>query len=288
MVSRKWVTAGGQVFKRLPSQSGIGEGTPAVVNPFADPDTVTGLVLRLRASDEVYKDAGITLSEDGDIVGQWIDITANVKEFSQTTTAKKPILQTDEINGKPIVRFDGVDDLLKLPEEYLTSTSGSIFIVYKLNTSVKSAQRLLSSSDEPTANYKQWITGYDSVSSPKFGLLHREAGGANTVIEQTTGQVSETGGTNLIAVESSGIAYGLRLNGADEGVSVVLGDDDGDWFGDTSLRDHVMIGANDAGGESSHFKGDIAEILVYDNKVSSGDRDIIEGYLGFEYGVTLP
>ena len=287
MSERIWINDDGYSFRRNQVSSAPGIA-PVVSNPFADPSTVTGLVLRLRASDEAYKDAGVTLSADGDVVQQWIDITANAKVFSQTTVAKKPIWKDAIINGKPIVRFDGVDDLLVLAEEYLTSTSGSIFFVYKLNTSVGSTQCVMSSSDEATSNNFLEFQGIESAANKRL-LLDQENAGTRNLMADNTATLNVSGGTILAAMESSGTLFDFRVDGTDVGVLGIVGPNDGRWFGDlATVRDNVSIGGLKRTAENDFFKGDLAELLVYDNKVSSGDRDIIEGYLGFEYGVTLP
>jgi len=287
MSERIWINEDGYSFRRNQVSSAPGIA-PVVSNPFADPSTVTGLVLRLRASDEVYKDAGITLSADGDVVEQWVDITANAKVFSQTTGAKQPTLQTNEINGKPIIRFDGTDDLLVLAEEYLTSTSGSIFFVYKLNTSVGGLQVVISSSDEATSDNFLEFQGIESATNKRL-LLDQENAGTRNLMVDSTATLNVSGGTILAAMESSGTLFNFRIDGTDVGVTGIVGANDGRWFGDlASIRDNVTVGSIKKSSENHFFKGDLAEILVYDNKVSSGDRDTIEGYLGFEYGVTLP
>ncbi len=255
---------------------------------FDDPDAITGLVIRLRASDLVYTDAGSTLAGDGDTVQQWIDMTSNAKVFSQTTAAKKPTFQTNEIDGKPIIRFDGVDDLLVLAEEYLTSTSGSVFFVYKLNVSVGATQCVISSSDEASGDNFLEFQGIESNANRRL-LLDQEDAGSRRLMADSTATLDVSGGVILAAMESSGTAFNFRVDGTDVGVTNILGANDGHWFGDlASVRDNVVVGALKRTSESDFFKGDLAELLVYDNKISTSDRGKLETFLAAEYGVTLP
>src|SRR5262245_37132262 len=69
------------------------------------PADVSGLVVWLRAD-------ALGLN-DGDPVGTWTDGSGNGRDLTQATAAKKPTYKTNIVNGKPVVRFDGVDDRLK-------------------------------------------------------------------------------------------------------------------------------------------------------------------------------
>lgn len=62
----------------------------------------------------LWLDAGrITGLNDGDSVSQWNDVSGNANHWSQATVSKQPTYETNELNGGPIVRFDGVDDMLE-------------------------------------------------------------------------------------------------------------------------------------------------------------------------------
>lgn len=79
----------------------ISGGTP----PWS-PANLPGLLLWL--------DAGrITGLNDGDSVSQWNDVSGNANHWAQATISKQPTYETNELNGGPIVRFDGVDDVLE-------------------------------------------------------------------------------------------------------------------------------------------------------------------------------
>src|SRR5687767_7057806 len=83
------------------SYSGSG-GTPAF-----DPSTIAGLQLWLKAD-------AITGLSDADPVTTWEDSHTSNHDATQATGAAKPIYKTGIVNGKPVVRFDGVDDFLGL------------------------------------------------------------------------------------------------------------------------------------------------------------------------------
>ena len=58
-------------------------------------------------------DTGTTApSSDGDDVGYWEDLSGNGYHLVQPTASACPHYITNQLNSKPIVRFDGVDDVL--------------------------------------------------------------------------------------------------------------------------------------------------------------------------------
>ena len=51
-------------------------------------------------------------------------------------------------------------------------------------------------------------------------------------------------------------------------------------------RAQVDIGWS--GFNSEHLNGNIAEIIVFDNAISTLDRDLVADYLSEKWGITLP
>lgn len=70
------------------------------------PDKISGLQLWLDASNIVQS--------DGTAVTSWVDRSTNTNAVSMSTTASQPIVKNNILNGKPVIRFDGVDDYLDL------------------------------------------------------------------------------------------------------------------------------------------------------------------------------
>ena len=69
-------------------------------------------------------DAGIT----NNLGNRWRDQTPNHNDGVQSAAAAQPLLITSTINGHPVVRFDGVDDLLNLSTSPGTNDF-SVFVV---------------------------------------------------------------------------------------------------------------------------------------------------------------
>lgn len=76
----------------------------------------------------------ITGLNDNDPVATWADNSGNTFDLIQGTAASKPTYQTNEINSKPIVRFDGSDDnLIRNPFAGFATTQITAIIVNKNN-----------------------------------------------------------------------------------------------------------------------------------------------------------
>src|SRR2546425_13097606 len=88
--------------------------------------TVTnGLQLWLKA------DAGVTTNATGGVT-QWVDQSPNGNTAAQTTDASAPLFVADAQNGKPALRFDGVDDFLDVasaPSVAITGDISTFFVV---------------------------------------------------------------------------------------------------------------------------------------------------------------
>lgn len=67
-------------------------------------------ILGLKA----WYDASTLTGADGSSVSAWLDQSGNEAHMYQSTSAAQPTLQTNELNGRNVVRFDGVDDFMNL------------------------------------------------------------------------------------------------------------------------------------------------------------------------------
>lgn len=61
-----------------------------------------------------YRADAITGLADAAAVTSWVDSSAGATPVTQVTGTKRPTYRTAVLNGKPVVRFDGVDDFLQV------------------------------------------------------------------------------------------------------------------------------------------------------------------------------
>src|SRR5205814_8881189 len=70
-------------------------------------------------------DAGVTAGAGGKVTA-WQDQSGNGNNAAQTTADMSPLLVNNAINGKPVLRFDGVDDFLEVADSDSVSITGDI------------------------------------------------------------------------------------------------------------------------------------------------------------------
>lgn len=223
-------------------------GTPADFNPCTD---VAGCVLWLKA------DAIVGLN-DGDAVGTWEDSSTANNDVSQSTADNKPSYQTNELNGKPVVRFDGANDILNTASAVINKTH-STFIVHRAS-SWGDLDFIMSHSGG--ANGCQWYYYSDVLYYDHPGSNNKSYGAATTDVQLVE------------AIHDDTVSTKAWLNG----VSV----------GNTNAILMNTSTATTIGGKSSgSYIGDIAEIIVYSSALSDPNRQAVEDYLGTKYGITI-
>jgi len=239
---------------------GVGKGQGAAWTP-ASPTSGGGV------SPHVWYDADqITGLSDGDAVATWPDIGPNGDDVTQGTPAARPLYKTSILNGKPVVRFDGSDDYLQgaLTNAGATTQPATIFAVAQLDATVldDGATRPIIDGDDSghrTLLYKSGIPSPDSWGIYAGTALYGSAGDSDT---------------NIWCALFNGASSQFWLNGISEA------------SGDAGSRalDGITIGALYDGARP--WKGDIAEIIVYDAGLSNADKNEVGSYLATKYGLS--
>ena len=96
---------------------------------------MTGMKLWLKA------DSGTTTP-----VSTWKNQVGNGEVALQAGSDNKPTLIANGLNGKPVVRFDGTNDFLNLPDVMSTATAGEIFLVLKATQDNYNSQAVVNGS----------------------------------------------------------------------------------------------------------------------------------------------
>lgn len=80
----------------------------------------------------IWLDASqITGLADGADVTTWLDMSGNGRNFTQAVAGAKPHYTLNILNGKPVVRFDGIDDILSDSLNPIMAEPVSIIMVAK-------------------------------------------------------------------------------------------------------------------------------------------------------------
>jgi len=209
---------------------------------------------RWRASD--------IAGSDNDVLATWADTSGNLRDLTQATEANKPTLQTNELNGKAIVRFDGSNDGMSTASFTLTNPV-TYFIVLKYQT-------------DPSAQ-DSIITNLSLGDGYGNGLLYSEAFSEGVFLYNGTqlnsgDNIDDTDYHYITAVFNQGSSI-IRLDGAEIGAGTTSNLD----------IDGINIAYRSQGGGSQWANIDVAEVLVYDEATSAGNITSVEGYFVAEY-----
>jgi hypothetical protein len=208
---------------------------------------------------------------DNTAVASWADSGSGGNTATQGTGANQPTLQTNEINGLPVVRFDGSTDFLNSAAS-ASLTATTLFAVFKPST--------------VSGNASIRAAGNGSGGSGSGGLQWRLASGVPQFVKQAVANVATASGaalsTTAFTIISASFAnnstYAFYRNGAADG--------SGSHGQTLTAGTATNIGYNsDGGGE--RLAGDLAELIVYSSVLSTGDRASVHSYLQDKYGITV-
>jgi hypothetical protein len=209
-------------------------------------------------------DAGVNVEADGSI-SRWADQSGNGFDAKQTNTAYRPRLTETELLPRPVLAFDGADDLLELPEFTQAFDAGlSLFAVAgRGEESHCSAVLELSNGSEME------------------DIFLGNAGNALQFEIQAETQLAPEDSWPLGQVKLLEVLHSadplqavaeLRING---GVASSMGMQ----HPISILRTANYIGRTLYANCSPSFSGAIAEIIMYARKLSGDERISVESYL---------
>jgi hypothetical protein len=195
------------------------------------------------------------VANDGDAIQTWTDSSGAGTSPTQATVGKRPLYKTNIVNGKPVLRFDGVDDFLKVA--FTLNQPHTRLVVYKLLGSANQAS-------------------FDGNTSNTALLLNRNT----STVAIFGGSVDLTANVTATAFHVIAGVY----NGAGSKISVDGGTPVTGNPG-SSAAGGISIGAYPDGTFPSNI--DVAEVLEFDSALSDAQVLQLHTYLGDKYGITV-
>ena len=193
---------------------------------------------------------------DGATVNAWNDSSSNAYNLTGNTTFKASIL-----NGKPVLRFDGGGNYLHNAAEIGINQPFTMFFVGKGRAATN-------------VNFIETNIGaygcIIAMGPGGFGIY------AGVTIQDT---IDHTGAFHVC----SGVFNGASSEAYLDTMQVATGN-----AGSSRIGQLVVMAAYNLG---SAYPGDVAEILIYNSKLSTTDRQNVENYLIDKYGLrpmTIP
>ena len=246
-----------------------------------------GLQLWLKA------DAGVM--SEATTINRWMDQSGNGNDVIQSVSGRQPFLVSSELNGKPVVRFDGEDDRLgftgSTPMDQI-----SLFLVFKNKSGAQQSDPTLPGfilnlgpsgafvADEHLAIKMRGFTDDDNTinigTGDPTGLVKATATGIAVYDEWRNISVVRDRTLFNTTLRWNGTDALITTIGLDGPVSVPLGDPKGSGGGLGSTDNFPGLGTVVA-------KCDIAELIVYDTVLSEDERTSVEHYLAEKYNLLV-
>ncbi len=237
------------------------------------PSSISNLEIWLQSGVGYYTDAGITPAVNNDLVYQWNDSSGNARHVTQTTSADRPVLLTNTLNGEDVLSFSTSGEFFNVPTSISGFSAGDVYIVVKIaqdppgNTGYTGLWTFTSSSDN---THYCWTDGniYEG-----FGSTTRV-----TVGDPTPSLTSY----RLYNVSSASSDYKVYLDGTNIYTS---GSNTVGWASTPYLGQGFISGAPFPG--PYFLVGEIAEFFIYSKILNSTERTLIKNYISSKFGLTI-
>lgn len=229
------------------------------------PTSISGLALWLDASDTS------TITTSGLNVTQWNDKSGNGRNFVQTVDANRPNINTG-INSKNTILFTQASlDRLVLGSGLIDCVVSTIFILYKPATDTS---YYFLGYDTGAGNYRISVSAASTLNIAYTGI---------TALNFTLTNVSDNN-SHFIMVKLRGNNnfFYASFDGNDEISSSPLNLIKANYPFNTLCA----IYNTPAPTAATCFNGDIAEVIIYTTELSVSNKQKIEGYLAWKWGLT--
>ncbi|MFH2141487.1 MAG: Calx-beta domain-containing protein [Bacteroidota bacterium] len=247
------------ILTNLSAQTGPGGvGNSASNRIWLQSDKITGLI-------------------DNDPVITWTDNSGNSNDVTQPNASFRPIYKTNILSGKPVIRFDGVNDRLR-KTAFATFPTSAIteYFVHKNN----------GESNDATLSYASAASDNDFLLfSSNSVIIYRGGATSNTATAINDNAWHIVGASWKNAVPNPNTRFyrdgtqTYTTNNFATGTSVTTNG----CFAIAAEQDAVD-GSYDA---SQDNNGDFAEIIIFNYALNQAQRIIVENYLAAKYLINI-
>lgn len=208
-------------------------------------------------------DDAATITLNGSTVSQWNDKSGNNRHAVQAVATSQPAYTPAGLNGKAVLTFDGSNDLFALSSGILLDDNFT-HVHSVLSRATTGRQTVDVGRTALPQGYGTWWFSDNFLYSLLRGTSFMSHGGSTATGTFINGLVRNNSGTQAYR---NGSAFGLP-QGAAATASVTLN----------------AIGRAQGGSVGLH-NGPMAEVIVGRSDLSTDDRQKIEGYLAWKWGV---
>ncbi|WP_458626825.1 T9SS type A sorting domain-containing protein [Winogradskyella sp. PC D3.3] len=231
----------------------------------------------LKAENSTYTDAGTTLGANDSAIQQWNDASGNGNNALQLSSALRPKLKTNAINGYSALNFDGNDDRI-LVTGVGHGDEVSLFVVLKATSFSGGTGGIVQAGPSGTAFsnvIENKSIGMWASSNGRIWGRGVQFDGVAKSLSKYTGTILTNNVPYLITQDFNGTDIKQYVNAKISG-SVGY---------DGTLQSFSDFGIGKQSGDS--FNGNIAEVVFYTRSLNLAETTIVENYLSAKYGTAL-
>jgi hypothetical protein len=231
-----------------------------------------------------------TIVLNGSTVSQWNDKSGNGRNFAQATAANQPTYSATVLGGQPALTFDGASDFMSAGDTLDVGTTNlTIMTVVKYATNNQSGAIVGKSLSGPGAGR---FSLYRALSGGNFGVGTQYAtffGRPDVSAGAFTQAVDASTSTKIFGGEWNRTASGYTKvweNGTNTASVAYAGDSL-----NLNNTNELWIGAYQGTSgtvpptANSYMNGQIAEIVIAQSSLSTDNRQKLEGYLAWKWGL---
>jgi hypothetical protein len=217
---------------------------------------------------DVWYDAddSSTITLNGSTVSQWNDKSGNSRNLTQPTTASQPTYSTNSLNSKATIDFPTSKTMVN--NAFTIGTTSTVFAVIKPNAI-----------NSGVGNNRDFITTGATGDNTKAHILFHDASSTSSLalyagVGFSSPNVLTQGLWSIIGGITNGASSEIRNNGR----VVATGN-----AGSQSWTSGIRLGANSY--TTFYSIATYAEVIVTSKVLSQSDKQKIEGYLAWKWGL---
>ncbi len=217
---------------------------------------------------------------------------AEPRRYTSSDTATAPALVTNVLNGKPVLRYDGSNDVLVGNKTIDLRTNFTTIIIFKnrVRKSYNGLFRIASALTGETSNLEIFSDGGGTGNGLQFISVNRAANALATLETNSNGNTFPANNYYVWIDQKSqsGPASGLRLINNTVVAQTLGGNNQGFRTPNSINTPFIGIGYNGtAFGGNKYLDGDIAEVIAYNRVLTAQEISQLHAYLEQKYSLGI-
>lgn len=218
---------------------------------------------------------------------------AEPRRYAQNDTSLAPSLVNNALNGQPVLRFDGSNDVLTGNKTLDLRTNFTTIVVFRnrVRKSYNGLFRVAAALTGESSNLEMFSDGTGTGNGLQFLTINRGPAASQSTLECSNSGNSFSPGTYYVWVEQksqSGPAAGLRMINNNAVAQTVGGNNQNIRTPSAINTPYVGVGYNGSGFPGNKYlDGDIAEVIAYNRVLSFQELGLVHAYLDQKYNLSL-